>query len=175
MRNLLLAIALAGLMVLLLRLVGGRMGRNHHAASRIRLAHPPAMVWAVIRNQQEVATWWPEVRKVDRLPDQVGQERWRQTLGNNFTMTLRVAESVPQQRMRTVIDAEPGAAFGGTWICELWPSGEGTEVTITEDGWIANPFFRVFARLMGHHRTIDGYLTALARRFAETAEPTHLP
>lgn len=175
MRNLLLGAALLGLVVLLLRLIGGRMPKSHHAASRIVLAHPPAMVWAVIRNQQDVATWWPEVKKVDRLPDQVGRERWRQTLGNNFTMTLVVAELVPQRRIRTVIDAEPGAAFGGTWIYELSPAGEGTEVTITEDGWIANPFFRVFARLMGHHRTIDGYLTALARRFAESAEPTHLP
>ncbi len=174
MKSLLLGVALIGMVVLLVRLIGGRMPRNHHAVSRIVLAHPPAMVWAVIRNQQDVSTWWQEVKKVDRLPDQVGQERWRQTLGNNFTMTLLIAESVPQRRMRTVIDAEPGAAFGGTWIYELQPAGEGTGVTITEDGWIANPFFRVFGRLMGHHRTIDGYLTALARRFAESAVPTHL-
>jgi uncharacterized protein YndB with AHSA1/START domain len=173
-RNLLLSTALVGLVVLLLRLIGGRMPRSHHAKSRIVLAHPPAMVWAVIRNQQELPTWYQEVKKVERLPDQVGQERWRQTLGNNFSMMLLVAESVPQRRMRTVIDAEPGSAFGGTWIYELAPSGEGTEVTITEDGWIANPFFRVFARLMGHHRTIDGYLSALARRFAESSAPTQM-
>jgi hypothetical protein len=132
-------------------------------------------VWAVIRNQQEVASWWPEVKQVERLPDQVGQERWRQTLGHGLQMTLIVAESAPPARMRTVIDAAPGAPFGGAWIFELSPAGEGTEVKITEEGWVANSFFRVFARLMGHHRTIDGYLGSLARRFAESAEPTHLP
>jgi uncharacterized protein YndB with AHSA1/START domain len=173
-RSLLLGVTLIGLLTLLVRLIGGRMSKSHHAASRIVLAHPPDMVWAVIRNQQDVSDWWTEVKKVDRLPDIVGQERWRQTLGNNFAMTLVIAESIPQKRLRTVIDAEPGAAFGGTWIYEIAPSSVGTEVTITEDGWIANPFFRVFARIMGHHRTIDGYLSALSRRFAESAAPTHL-
>jgi uncharacterized protein YndB with AHSA1/START domain len=173
-RTLLLALAIVAGALVILWLVGWWLPRSHRAASRIVLRHPPDMVWATIRNQQDVATWWPEVKKVERLPDQVGQERWRQTLGNNFTMILRIAESVPQQRMRTVIDADPGAPFGGVWIFELSPAGEGTELTITEEGWVANPFFRVFARLMGHHRTIDGYLAALARRFAETAQPTHL-
>ncbi|MEO8139544.1 MAG: SRPBCC domain-containing protein [Gemmatimonadota bacterium] len=174
MRGLLIAAASLAAAFLILRLIGSRISRSHCARSRILLAHPIAMVWAVVRNQQDVAIWWPEVKKVDRLPDQVGRERWRQTLGNNFSMTLVIAESVPPRRMRTVIDAEPGAAFGGTWTYELSPSGEGTEVKISEESWLANPFFRLFAKLMGHHRTIDSYLRALARRFGETAQPSHL-
>jgi uncharacterized protein YndB with AHSA1/START domain len=175
MRSLVIALALVGVAVALLGLAGALLPRNHRATSLIRLAHSPAMVFAVVRNQAGVPSWWPEVKKVERQPDQVGQERWRQTLGNGYAMTIIVAESEPPTRMRTVIDAEPGAAFGGAWIFELTPVGNGTEVRITEEGWVANPFFRVFARLMGHHQTIDSYLTALAQRFGETGTPTHRP
>jgi uncharacterized protein YndB with AHSA1/START domain len=185
MTALLIIVAALAAVFLGLRLIGSQMTRNHSAKSRILLAHPPAMVWATLRNQQEIPTWWPEVQRVERLPDRVGRERWvshempvgeatLKTLGNGITMTLIVAESTPPNRMRTVVDAEPGAAFGGSWIYELNPSGEGTEVRISEESWLANPILRVFASLMGYHRTIDGYLRALARRFGETAEPTHL-
>lgn len=159
---------------LIVRLVGSRLTSNHRSASRILLSHPQAMVWAVIRNLQDLPTWWPELKKIERLPDQVGRERWKQTLGNNVTMTMIVVESAAPTRMRTMIDAEPGAAFGGSWLYELVPSGEGTEVRITEEGWISDPFFRVFARIIGYHRTIDSYLRALAGRFGETARPSHL-
>jgi uncharacterized protein YndB with AHSA1/START domain len=172
MTGLLLAPAFLAAAIAILWLIGALLPRSHHATSRIRLMHPPAMVFAVLRNQAEVPGWWPEVK---RVPDQVGQERWRQTLGNGFTMTLIVAESEPPLRLRTVIDAEPGAAFGGAWIYQLTPAGEGTEVEITEEGWIASAFFRVLARLMGPHRTLDSYLTALARRFGEPAKPVHRP
>ncbi len=175
MNGLLLVLAVLATAVVLLWLIGAVLPRSHRATSRIRLAHPPEMVFAVVRNQAEVPAWWQEVKKVERLPAQVGRERWRQTLGNGFQMTLIVAEAEPPARLRTVIDSEPGAAFGGAWIYELTPSGEGTDVEVTEEGWVANAYFRVFALLMGHHKTLDSYLTALARRFGETAVPVHRP
>jgi uncharacterized protein YndB with AHSA1/START domain len=174
--SILLSIALGlAAIVALLVIVGVTLPRNHRAASRLVLAYPPDSVWAVIRDLQGVASWWPEVRSAERLPDQVGQERVRQMLGNNFAMTLLVAESEPPRRLRTVIDAPPGAAFGGAWIYELTPAGAGTEVRITEEGWVANPFFRLIARLMGYHRTLDSYLASLARHFGEAASPEHIP
>jgi uncharacterized protein YndB with AHSA1/START domain len=157
-----------------LRLIGSRLPRGHRAASRIRLEHPPEIVWAVVRNLEEVPQWWAEVHASERLSDQVGQERYRQTLGNNFSMTIMVAQSVPSRLLRTVIDAPPGASFGGAWIHELTPVGGGVEIRITEEGWIANPFFRLAARVMGYHRTLDSYLASLARRLGETALPEHM-
>ena len=174
MRGLLIVVASLAAAFLIVRLIGSRLSRNHRSASRILLSHPQAMVWAVIRNLQDLPTWWPELKKIERLSDQVGRERWKQTLGNNFTMMMIVVESAAPTRMRTMIDSEPGAAFGGTWLYELVPSGEGTEVRIIEEGWISDPFFRVFARIIGYHRTIDSYLRALAGRFGEIAEPSHL-
>ena len=54
------------------------------------------------------------------------------------------------------------------------PCEGGTRVTVTEAGWIANPFFRVMAQLGGFHGTIDGYLTALGARFGEAVTPEHV-
>ena len=163
-----------GLTGVLLTLVGLSMPRNHRASSRLRLTHPPELVWGIIRNLEAVPGWWPEVKRVERLADQVGQERVRQILGNNFAMTLVVAESVSAIRLRTVIDAPPGAAFGGAWIYELTPAGNGTEIRVTEEGWIANPFFRLAARAAGRHRTLDSYLRALSLRLGEMAQPEHV-
>jgi uncharacterized protein YndB with AHSA1/START domain len=174
MTPLLYAVLGLGLALGLFVAVGSLLPRTHRAASRIRLRHPPEMIWAVVRNLESVPGWWAEIRKSERLSDQVGQERYRQTLGNSVDMTLVVAESVPGRLLRTTIDAPPGAAFGGSWIYELKPAPEGTELRVTEEGWIGNPLFRVMARVMGYHRTLDSYLTALARRFGEPAIPEHV-
>jgi uncharacterized protein YndB with AHSA1/START domain len=175
MTLLLCALAGLGLAVTVLVVAGSLLPRTHRATSRILLRHPPEMVWAVVRNLEGVPAWWVEVRKAERLPDQAGQERYRQTLGNNFSLSLVVTESVPRERLRTTIDAQPGAAFGGSWIYELKPAQDGAELRVTEEGWIGNPLFRVITRLMGYHRTLDSYLTALSRRFGESAIPEHLP
>jgi hypothetical protein len=90
-------------------------------------------------------------------------------------MILIVTEERGPNLLRTTIDAPPGAPFGGTWVYELTPSGGGTVLQITEEGWIDNALFRVVSRVMGYHRTLDRYLMALARRFGETAKPEHVP
>jgi uncharacterized protein YndB with AHSA1/START domain len=170
-------ITLAGGLALatgILALFGWWTPRNHHATSRLRLVHAPEQVWAVVRDLEGVPRWWPEMRNAEHLPDRVGQDRYRQTLRNNFTMTVCVAESEPGVRLRTVIDAPPGAPFGGAWIYELLTVGTGTELRVTEEGWIGPVIFRAIARLMGYHRTLDGYLSALARRLGEAARPEHI-
>jgi hypothetical protein len=70
MNVLLLAITVVTVVALLVWLIGVLLPRSHRATSRIRLTHPPAMVWATVRNQAGVASWWREVKQADRLPDQ---------------------------------------------------------------------------------------------------------
>ena len=58
-------------------------------------------------------------------------------------------------------------SFGGRWIYEITPSGGGTELRITEEGEVYNPFFRFVSRfIMGHARTIERYLEDVERRVA---------
>ena len=48
-------------------------------------------------------------------------------------------------------------------------------MTVTEQGWVANPLFRFLSRVVfGHYGTLDSYLTALGKRFGEDVMPVHL-
>ena len=43
-------------------------------------------------------------------------------------------------------------------------------MTVTEDGWVANPIFRFVSRfVMGHHATMDGVLKQVATSLNEDA------
>jgi hypothetical protein len=70
-------------------------------------------------------------------------------------------EMVPNHRLVTRI-VDRGLPFGGSWTYELEPSGDGTRITITENGEVYNPVFRFVSRfVMGHTATIDTYLSSL--------------
>lgn len=74
-------------------------------------------------------------------------------------------ESVPPKLLVTKVVGEK--AFGGTWTFEIGPAKHGSTLTITERDEVYNPIFRFVSRfVMGHHRTIDAYLSRLRRRFA---------
>ena len=160
-------------LVLLVAAVGLALPRNHRATSRIRLPQPPDSVWAAIRDIGQVASWWPEVKRVERLEDTAGKERWRESLSGDMALVLRIAEESAPTRLRTVIE-DTGAPFGGEWIYRIAPEGAGSVLEVTEEGWVSNPVFRVVSRLVGYHRTMDSYLAALARRFGAASRPEHV-
>ncbi|MFZ5624521.1 MAG: SRPBCC family protein [Gemmatimonadota bacterium] len=150
-------------------LVGLIWPREHVASSRILVHQPPAAVRAVIRNFGNLPAWWTEIRTSERVP-QAGPERWRQTM-SGFEMVIEVVEDSMPMRLVTRIVSPPGAAFGGTWTYEITPVAGGSQVTITETGWISNPLFRAIGAATGLHRTLDGYLTALGRKLGEPVRP----
>jgi hypothetical protein len=160
-------------LLLLVTAAGLALPRNHRVTSRIRLSQSPDSVWATIRDVGQVATWWPDVKQVERLEDAGGKERWRESLGGGMALVLLIAEEAAPSRLRTVIE-DTGAPFGGEWLYQITADGNGSVVEVTEAGWVSNPIFRVVSRVMGHHRTMDGYLSALARRFGEAGRPEHV-
>jgi len=175
MRRALVVLALLAALIAAPLLIGSLLPRDHVATSAVTLRQPPGTVWTVVRDLGGLGKWWSEVKQVERVPDPGGQELWRQTLGSNAALTLVVAVEVPPQRLVTQIDAPRGAPFGGFWVYELTPSGGGTRVTVTEQGWVANPLFRFLSRVVfGHYGTLDSYLTALGKRFGEDVMPVHL-
>lgn len=80
---------------------------------------------------------------------------------------FETVESLPPRRLvRRVIGEKD---FGGTWTCDIASSQGGSTLMITENGEIYNAFFRFVSRyIIGHHRTIDGTMAALRKRFGET-------
>lgn len=160
--------------VALAALVGAFLPRNHMASSTIALRQPQDSVWAVIRDLGAVPSWWSDVKRSDRLPDQDGRERWEQQTGMG-PLPLEITEAQPPSRLVTRIASPPGAPFGGTWTYEIAAADGGSRVTVTEDGWVANPIFRFLSHVIfGVHGTMDGYLRALGKRFGEAVEPQHV-
>ncbi len=165
--------ALVGL-VALVAVVGVLLPREHSAASSIVVGQPPDSVWPLVRDVGRLADWWPDVERVEQVEDAAGREVWRQHLRVGAAMSIVVTEDVPPTRFVTEIDAPEGAPFGGSWTYEIRAVNGGTRVTITEDGWIANPFFRLMANVVfGLHGTMDSYLEALGHRLDEDVQPVH--
>lgn len=162
-------------LILLLVVVGLLLPRGHRATSSIQIAQPPSEVWSAVRDLGRVPEFWPEIKSSARQPDREGRETWLQTMKSGFAIPLVIEEDRPPTRMVTRIAMEGKAPFGGSWIYEVTEAAGGSRVTVTEDGFVDNPFFRVVSRVMGYHSTLDSYLKALARRFGQPAEPTHMP
>ena len=150
--------------------IGLGIPKNHRAESRVTLEKSPDEVWSVIRNPAALVGTWSELKSARRVQGEGGREVWQQDAGG-FPMRLIIESSNPPRRLVTRIDADEKAAFGGTWTYTLTPAGNGTTVSVVEDGYVSNPLFRVMMSLMGKHRTLDGYLKALGDKFDEPVKP----
>jgi uncharacterized protein YndB with AHSA1/START domain len=139
--------------------------RAHRATRTTELLHPPKRVWSVVSDFEAMPTWMPEVMRMERIGDMDGHRAFRET--NRFgAVTYVLREETPHRRL--VVEARvEGGGFGGIWSHELAASDRGTSLTVTEDGWIANPLYRVMARhVMGYDTTLRVYLDAVAQRLA---------
>ena len=134
------AFAAGGLGVLVagIAAVGSMLPRNHRASRTLRVKRSPAEVWPALL----------QATKASSTP-------------------VDVIESSPPSRLVTrVTEAEKN--FGGTWTIVISARPDGSDVTITEDGWVANPIFRFVSRfVMGHHATMDGVLTQVGTALDE--------
>lgn len=156
---------------LLMILVGLVLPREHVASASIVLRQPAESVWKVVRDLGAMPQWWPGLRSSERVTGPDGRERWRQVSGSG-AMTMVVEEELPPRRLVSRIESPPGAPFGGAWIYEIVPESDGSRVTVTEQGWVANPLFRFLSRfVIGHYRTLESYLRALGRRFNQEVTP----
>ena len=131
-----------GLLVLVAAVVavGFLLPRNHKASRTLRLTRPPADVWPVLIRATEASD-----------------------------VPVDVLERDPPRRLVTRV-SEKEKNFGGTWTITIAPTASGSDVTITEDGWVANPIFRFVSRLLiGHHATMDALLKNVAKTLSEPA------
>jgi hypothetical protein len=158
------AFAFAGVVALvgLAALVGFFLPKGHRASRTVVYDAPPGAVFAAITDFASFPQWRSDVKSVTLLPA-TGVVRFREE-GAHGTITYRVEERTPDSRLVTTID-DPSLPFGGRWTFELEPAGGGTKLTITEEGEIYNPFFRVMSRLFfSPYDTIDTYQADLRRR-----------
>lgn len=153
-------------------LYGRSLPREHTVRSKVTIVAPPDTVFKVIRNIGATSTWWSDMKSSRRLTSGRG-EMWEENMGPAGVLKVTISRVVPGQSMVHTIVDEEGQGWGGTWTYQVEPTGVGTEVTITENGYVDSPFRRVLTKLRGMHRTIDSYLSSLGAHFGEPVTPRH--
>lgn len=151
-------------------LYGRSLPRVHVTTSTITLVAPVDTVWKVIRDIGRTPEWWSDMKSVQRIPGR-SRESYEQNMGLAGIMRVEVTRSVPGRSMLiTILDGEE-QGWGGTWTYEIGATGSGTEVMLIEEGFVDSPYFRVFAKMMGHRRTMESYLRSLGAHFGEVVNP----
>ncbi|HRN52216.1 MAG TPA: SRPBCC family protein [Gemmatimonadaceae bacterium] len=153
-------------------LFGRRLPREHVVTSSIVLVTEADTVFRLIRNIEASPSWWSDVKSVERIAG-ARRESWRQSLGASGTIEIEVSGVTSGRAMEvTILNAEE-QGWGGTWYYEVADTPAGTEVTITEEGFVDSPIFRTLMQLRGKYRTIDSFLSSLGAHFGESATPRH--
>jgi uncharacterized protein YndB with AHSA1/START domain len=171
------ALLLVGVLaaLMLLPMVGGMfVARSHVAASTVTLDQPVDSLWAVVSDLSSYPIWWPDVRSMEPTEVAAGRTTWLQRDAQGRELPIEVVVSQRPHRFVTRI-ADERLPFSGTWTYEMEPTAAGSRLTVTEEGEIFNPVFRIMARyFLGYHGTIDRYIEALGSHFGETVMPVHL-
>lgn len=144
--------------------VGLFLPRRHTVSRQVVIQQPREVIWARIVDFASQAAWRPDVKRPVRLDDLNGHEVWREA-GDLALETVELTS--PSRLVRRVV---PNRMFGGAWTVTLQQAPGGTEVAVTEHGEVYHPLFRAVSRfVIGHDRSVTGYLTNLARSCGETA------
>ena len=142
----------------------GALLPSKHRASRSAIFHAsPEKLFALITGPQD---WRPDVRSYERTAN--GGDSFRETNQRGQTVTYKAVEIDPPYHYVARI-ADKNLPYGGQWTYQLEPRGSQTALRITEDGEVYNPVFRFVSRfVIGHTRTIDNYLRALAAQSGDS-------
>jgi uncharacterized protein YndB with AHSA1/START domain len=152
-----------GALVLLVVLIGLFLPVRHTATVARDLAASPEEVWEVITGVEQFSEWRPGVTRTERVEPIGGWPAWREE-GPDGALTFAMAAVEPRRRLVTEIVGE-GLPFGGRWTYLLEPTGTGTRLTITEDGFIYHPVYRFVSRFfLGYESTALAYLDAVEVR-----------
>lgn len=167
--------AVAGLvgLVLVLWLVGGLLPRDHVARMTLDVRAGVDAVWALVSDFADTPRWRAAVAGLEMGDPVEGRMRFVEVAKQGRTPFEVMAQEAPSRQVVRVID--DGMPFGGTWTWELEPTVGGTRVTITEEGFVRNPVFRIMSRIaFPPTATMDAYLRDLARELGEDTEPVVL-
>lgn len=163
------------LLILAVLVVGGvwfygrSLPREHRVVSTVTLVAPVDTVYSVIRNVGSSYLWWSDVKAVRRL--ELRRESYEQNMGAAGMVSVEITSADPPRRVVMTILNLSQENFGGRSVYDVRLTTAGTEVTVTEEGWIDPPFYRVIAKVRGLHRTQTSFLASLGAHFGETVTP----
>lgn len=160
MRPVWISLAVIVAAVLAAYLAGSLLPREHTASANRTISAPPDQVFEIITGFADTPSWRTGVKSVRVEAD--GSRYVEES--SHGTIPYRVIERIPNARIVTEIDSAD-LPFGGRWIFELEQQPEGTRVSITENGFVGPPLFRLLSRFVfGHETTMRQYLDDLEKR-----------
>ena len=161
------AIGLLAFLGLAIAFLGSLLPREHSATRKARFKQEPGVVWALLADPLRAASWRADVMSVEPLPDQNGLTTWREKWKDGKLVVMERTLFEPERKLQTRI-ANTDPPFGGTWTFELSLRGEGSELRITEDGFVSNTLFRFLARFVfGYTSSMESFLRQLGAKFGE--------
>lgn len=167
----LLVVAVLVVLVAVVMLIGAFLPREHRATRAATFRQPPEKLFATVRDFAAQASWRGELKSVELLLPENGVVRYREVTRHG-PVTYRVKEERPGTRLVMEI-ADENLPFGGTWTYEFARTEDGgSNVRITENGFVKPALFRFLARFVfGYTATMESYLRALGKRFGEDVTP----
>lgn len=153
-------IAIVGALV---GMIGYSLPKEHSATATAKVALPPDAVYLLLADVDRYPTWRPGVKALTRQPDREGRPAWiEEVSGMRIPLYF---EKMERPALLIARIADPALPFGGTWTYRIAPAAGGTEVTITEDGEVSNPFFRFMSRFVfGYQATLNEFVKNLEAR-----------
>jgi len=145
--------------------VGYRLPEDHTASRDKVFSATPERIFKEISTPSAYPKWRSGVQQVQILADSAGMPRFRESAMSG-DVTYVVEHQTPN-RQYVVTIADASLPYSGSWTFDLTPVAGGTQLSITEEGSVHNPFFRFMSRyVFGHFKTIDGYLSDLDKRLS---------
>ncbi|HEX5636116.1 MAG TPA: SRPBCC family protein [Gammaproteobacteria bacterium] len=150
--------------IIVLIVFGLLLPEKHRASKSARFNVSAEYLWEIITNFEAYPTWRSGVTRIERINDINGHPVWNEINSDNQGIPYETMEAVPLKRLVRRI-ADPALPFGGSWEFSLESTPEGTMLTITENGEVYNPVFRVISRFVfGHTKNMQAYLNDLQTR-----------
>lgn len=148
--------------------VGLLMEPGHTVTRQATYAVAPEQLWQVITRFDQTPSWRSDIEAVQI---ESGDPIRFVEMGSQGPMPMEVTEQEAPRRM-VIMASDPSLPFTGSWIFELRPAEDGTRLTLTEQGSIANPLFRFVAHVfMDPAESTDTYLVDLGRHLGQDVTP----
>lgn len=152
-------------------LVGGLATPRQHTVGRtIALRAAPEKVWALVRTVQAYPNWREEIMRVEEMAGNDPRPVWTEIGRQKSLSYIATTDEPPVRFTARITDDDLG--YSGEWRYVIAPGADGTRLTITEHGEVANLMFRfIRTHLIGHTRAIDAFLRDVALELGELAKP----
>lgn len=130
---------------LFLYLAGLAQPERHAGSITFTMAKPSTVVWAALTDYAAMPQWWPAVKKIRFETRPYGEVvTWDTDRRGRETGFRTTEEKAPAQLVREITG--DNLPFGGTWTYALVDANSGTQLTLTEDGFVKPPLFRGIAK-----------------------------